>query len=100
MRTTRRAAERFRFTEILDRSRHRQPCAVGRLQAVATTEAIEDHCKFQKGTSSRLIVSGEIDVKEIERLMAKLELDEEILAERPDDGLSITERARKRAMGE
>ena len=32
--------------------------------------------------------------------MAKLELDEEILAERPYDGLSITERARKRAMGE
>jgi hypothetical protein len=56
--------------------------------------------QISKGTSSRLIVSGEIDVKEIERLMAKLELDEEILAERPDDGLSITERARKRAMGE
>jgi hypothetical protein len=32
--------------------------------------------------------------------MARLELDEESLAEEPDDGVSITERARKRAMGE
>jgi hypothetical protein len=33
------------------------------------------------GASSRLIVSGQIGEKEIERLIKKLELDKEILAE-------------------
>lgn len=37
-----------------------------------------------KGTNFRLIVSGPIGVKEIERLISKLELDKEILAE-PED---------------
>jgi hypothetical protein len=39
---------------------------------------------LSKGSSFRLIVSGNVGVKEIERLIAKLELDKEILAE-PDD---------------
>ncbi|MCC8956848.1 hypothetical protein H8B02_26460 [Bradyrhizobium sp. Pear77] len=48
-----------------------------------------------KGASFRLIVSGNIGVKEIERLIQKLEIDKEILAEsrqqrgrqlRPHDG--------------
>jgi hypothetical protein len=38
-----------------------------------------------KDASFRLIVSGNIGVKEIERLIKKLELDKEILAER-DEG--------------
>ncbi|MFT0876456.1 hypothetical protein VRZ08_07825 [Rhodopseudomonas sp. G2_2311] len=42
-----------------------------------------------KDASFRLIVSGNIGVKEIERLIKKLELDKEILADddgtRPDD---------------
>lgn len=36
---------------------------------------------LSKGASFRLIVNGQIGVKEIERLIAKLELDKEILAE-------------------
>jgi hypothetical protein len=40
---------------------------------------------LSKDASFRLIVSGEIGVKEIERLIKKLELDKEILAD-PDDG--------------
>jgi hypothetical protein len=35
--------------------------------------------------SFRLIVSGKIGVKEIERLIQKLEIDKEILADREDD---------------
>ena len=38
---------------------------------------------LSKNASFRLIVSGDVGVKEIERLIAKLELDKEILAE-PD----------------
>ena len=37
-----------------------------------------------KDASFRLIVSGNIGVKEIERLIKKLELDKEILAEQDD----------------
>ena len=37
-----------------------------------------------KDASFRLIVSGEIGVKEIERLIKKLELDKEILADQDD----------------
>ena len=40
---------------------------------------------LSKNAGFRLIVTGEIGVKEIERLIAKLELDKEILAE-PDGG--------------
>jgi hypothetical protein len=40
---------------------------------------------LSKDTSFRLIVSGEIGVKEIERLIKKLELDKEILADQDDD---------------
>jgi hypothetical protein len=40
---------------------------------------------LSKTASFRLIVSGDIGVKEIERLIAKLQLDKEILAE-PDKG--------------
>jgi hypothetical protein len=36
---------------------------------------------LSKGSNFRLIVSGQIGVKEIERLIAKLEIDKEILAE-------------------
>jgi hypothetical protein len=36
---------------------------------------------LSKTASFRLIVSGDVGVKEIERLIAKLELDKEILAE-------------------
>jgi hypothetical protein len=39
---------------------------------------------LSKGASFRLIVSGDVGVKEIDRLIAKLSLDKEILAE-PDD---------------
>jgi hypothetical protein len=38
---------------------------------------------LSKNASFRLIVSGEVGVKEIERLIAKLQLDKEILAD-PD----------------
>lgn len=38
-----------------------------------------------KEASFRLIVSGKIGVKEIERLIQKLEIDKEILADREDD---------------
>jgi hypothetical protein len=37
-----------------------------------------------KDASFRLIVSGEIGVKEIERLIKKLDLDKEILGDRDD----------------
>ena len=40
---------------------------------------------LSKEASFRLIVSGQIGVKEIERLIKKLELDKEILAEQEDD---------------
>lgn len=40
---------------------------------------------LSKNASFRLLVSGDVGVKEIERLIAKLQLDKEILAE-PDDG--------------
>ncbi|HEY2709768.1 MAG TPA: hypothetical protein VGI95_17090 [Caulobacteraceae bacterium] len=40
---------------------------------------------LSKGSSFRLVVSGQIGVKEIERLIAKLEIDKEILAEGDDD---------------
>ncbi|HUO22724.1 MAG TPA: hypothetical protein VMU59_09450 [Caulobacteraceae bacterium] len=36
---------------------------------------------LSKDASFRLIVTGQIGVKEIERLIAKLEIDKEILAE-------------------
>lgn len=36
---------------------------------------------MSKSANFRLIVSGDVGVKEIERLIAKLELDKEILAE-------------------
>ena len=38
-----------------------------------------------KDANFRLIVSGKIGVKEIERLIKKLELDKEILAEQDDE---------------
>jgi hypothetical protein len=38
-----------------------------------------------KDSSLRLIVSGTIGVKKIERLIKKLELDKEILADQDDD---------------
>lgn len=41
---------------------------------------------LSKDASFRLIVSGQIGVKEIERLIKKLELDKEILAEQDADG--------------
>lgn len=41
---------------------------------------------LSKGASFRLIVSGKIGPTEIERLIKKLELDKEILAEQADDG--------------
>jgi hypothetical protein len=40
---------------------------------------------LSKDASFRLIVSGQIGVKEIERLIKKLELDKEILAEHQDE---------------
>jgi hypothetical protein len=40
---------------------------------------------LSKDASFRLIVSGHIGVKEIERLIKKLELDKEILAEQQDE---------------
>lgn len=39
---------------------------------------------LSKSANFRLIVSGEVGVKEIDRLIAKLELDKEILADDPD----------------
>lgn len=44
-----------------------------------------------KDSSFRLIVTGNIGVKEIERLIKKLELDKEILADQDDDEPSYTE---------
>ncbi|PNG26438.1 hypothetical protein [Methylocella silvestris] len=44
---------------------------------------------LSKGASFRLIVSGRIGEKEIERLIKKLELDKEILADQDDDDLDI-----------
>ncbi len=38
-----------------------------------------------KDASFRLIVTGNVGVKEIERLIKKLELDKEILADQDDD---------------
>ena len=43
-----------------------------------------------KDARFRLIVSGSIGVKEIERLIKKLEFDKEILAERETDGPNNT----------
>ena len=40
---------------------------------------------LSRDTRFRLIVSGEIGVKEIERLIKKLELDKEILADHDED---------------
>ena len=40
---------------------------------------------LSKGANFRLLVSGQVGVKEIERLIAKLELDKEILAEADDE---------------
>lgn len=40
---------------------------------------------LSKDASFRLIVNGTIGVKEIERLIKKLELDKEILAEQVDE---------------
>jgi len=40
---------------------------------------------LSKNANFRLIVSGDIGVKEIERLIAKLELDKEILADHDDE---------------
>lgn len=40
---------------------------------------------LSKGASFRLIVSGEIGAKEIKRLIAKLEVDKEIMADQDDD---------------
>lgn len=40
---------------------------------------------LSKGASFRLIVTGVIGVKEIERLIAKLEIDKKILAEVDED---------------
>ena len=41
---------------------------------------------LSKDANFRLIVSGTVGVKEIERLIAKLNLDKEILAETDEDG--------------
>jgi hypothetical protein len=41
---------------------------------------------LSKDASFRLIVSGPIGVREIERLIRKLELDKEILAEQDENG--------------
>jgi len=40
---------------------------------------------LSKDASFRLIVSGNVGVKEIERLIRKLELDKEILADQDDE---------------
>jgi hypothetical protein len=50
---------------------------------------------LSKEASFRLIVSGSIGVKEIERLIKKLELDKEILAEsaQPIHDTSVTHRS-------
>jgi hypothetical protein len=40
---------------------------------------------LSKDATSCLIVSGQIGVKEIERLIAKLKIDKEILAEQEED---------------
>jgi len=40
---------------------------------------------LSKDASFRLIVSGNVGVKEIERLIKKLELDNEILADQDDE---------------
>lgn len=61
----------------------RQPPAKGKLmdgERELTTGMLS------KGASFRLIVSGDVGVKEIDRLIAKLSLDKEILAE-PDSEL-------------
>ncbi len=47
---------------------------------------------LSKEANFRLIVSGAVGVKEIERLIRKLELDKEILADADDDGGSSTSR--------
>src|SRR5664280_27658 len=47
---------------------------------------LEHHRLFGEGISSfRLIVTGNIGVKEIERLIKKLELEKEILADQDDE---------------
>ena len=40
---------------------------------------------LSKEANFRVVVSGPVGVKEIERLIAKLELDKEILAEKDDE---------------
>jgi hypothetical protein len=44
-----------------------------------------------KGSSFRLIVTGNVGVKEIERLIKKLELDKEILVEQDGDDEDISQ---------
>jgi hypothetical protein len=51
-----------------------------------------------KDASFRLIVSGNIGVKEIERPLQKLEIDKEILADQDDSGIkqgSLNKRGRQ-----
>jgi hypothetical protein len=48
---------------------------------------------LSKDSSFRLIVSGQVGVKEIERLIAKLKIDKEILAEQLDDEAEMKEAA-------
>ncbi len=44
---------------------------------------------LSKGASFRLIVTGQVGEKEIERLIRKLELDKEILADAGEDTASL-----------
>ena len=49
------------------------------------TLGLSGACILAKDASFRLIVSGVIGVKEIERLIKKLQLDKEILADQDDE---------------
>lgn len=50
---------------------------------------------LSKDASFRLIFSGQVGVKEIERLIQKLEIDKEIVADQPDETQDDDQHKRK-----
>ena len=73
----------------LEKPLHKPPVVKNQVQIMAGERELTTGL-LSKGSSFRLIVSGPVGVKEIERLIAKLELDKEILGEADEEGGSET----------
>jgi ribosomal protein L7Ae-like RNA K-turn-binding protein len=71
----------FSAVRLQEELRREQPRATPPPGKVATGERELTTGLLSKSASFRLIVSGDVGVKEIERLIAKLQLDKEILAD-------------------